>query len=508
MFCSLFIAILAAQTAPAVIQVPADYPTMQLAINAAAGGDTILVAPGTYAESILIDGKDLTILSSGGPIVTTIDGSALPMSVVIFQSSGLLPDCTMEGFTITGGDSVIGGGVLSDVNLTLTNCILTNNKADYGGGLGAIGIDSTNVIQDCTFLDNEAIFEGGGLYLDGSANAEDFTLTGTLFRDNLAANGGGAYLHRTTGNILVARCTFFDNEAFNYGGALRQAGGNGPIGTTRQVRDCVFAKNQAGTLGGAIYNDHADDVLINNTFYANEAGLRGGAMKCTGGFGTTEVRNSILWDNEASLSGAQIEGTVTLNHNLVQGINPGIGSGTLNQAPRFRNANANDFRLRAGSPCIDAGFNSVLDGSTDALGLTRKTDDPGSADTGVGTAPIIDLGAIEFQGDSTGFVPRVVLNSAPLQAGQFASLQAQAMRPGEATWLFASSQGTSLTNVPALQVYLDLTAPRSYFTGRPADASGTVTWDFTMPPGATGRTINFQSAQFQLKTDLLTLTVL
>src|SRR5262249_31316089 len=59
----------------ATINVPADYPTIQAAIDAAVNGDEILVAPGTYVESIDFKGKTITVRSSGGPDLTTIDGS-------------------------------------------------------------------------------------------------------------------------------------------------------------------------------------------------------------------------------------------------------------------------------------------------------------------------------------------------------------------------------------------------------------------------------------------------
>jgi serine protease len=65
----------AAPIQASVIRVPADQPTIQAAINAAANGDVIQVAPGTYIENINFQGKAIRLSSDQGPQVTVIDGS-------------------------------------------------------------------------------------------------------------------------------------------------------------------------------------------------------------------------------------------------------------------------------------------------------------------------------------------------------------------------------------------------------------------------------------------------
>ena len=71
-------------------------------------GDTVVVAPGTYQENINFLSKAITVNSSGGAKLTTIDGG-LAASVVTF-STGETSTSVLSGFTITNGKASFGGG--------------------------------------------------------------------------------------------------------------------------------------------------------------------------------------------------------------------------------------------------------------------------------------------------------------------------------------------------------------------------------------------------------------
>ena len=62
-------------------------------------GDEIVVAPGTYFEAINFNGKAITVGSSGGAAVTTIDGTGNFHVVQCVGGEG--PDTVLDGFTIT-----------------------------------------------------------------------------------------------------------------------------------------------------------------------------------------------------------------------------------------------------------------------------------------------------------------------------------------------------------------------------------------------------------------------
>lgn len=127
-------------TLPAVIHVPADYATIQQAINAAVDGDNVVVAPGTYMENIDFLGKDLVLESSGGPAVTTIDGGGMESVASFVHGEGRAT--VIRGFTITNGggtripatsSSHGGGGIFCSNNSAplITGNIITGHHHPY-----------------------------------------------------------------------------------------------------------------------------------------------------------------------------------------------------------------------------------------------------------------------------------------------------------------------------------------------------------------------------------------
>ena len=117
----------AGTAAAAVIQVSSGV-SIQDAIDSASPGDVIIVGPGTYTGDLTID-KSLTLRSSGGADVTTIEGSVvinlLDEETVAFGEDG-------AGFTVTGADR--GFDAVLDYWCTLTiegNTITGNTEGVF-----------------------------------------------------------------------------------------------------------------------------------------------------------------------------------------------------------------------------------------------------------------------------------------------------------------------------------------------------------------------------------------
>ena len=365
--------------------VPGDYPTIQAAINASKNGDTVIVADDTYNEKIIFppdaDNKTISLISENGAEVTVIDGTGKSGSVVTFPENS---NSTLDGFTITNGStSGNGGGILIGANSspTIENCIITGNEAFAGGGIScgnsSAPFITNSIIQNNSVTGGTDMSNGGGIHLSPSSTP---TITNCIIQNNTSDRNGGGLAFNTADEPLIV--------------------------------NCIFSNNTAAVNGGAITFKNSAPIITNCTFSNNSASSPGGAIACSNPLPGTAVSNSILWgDSPAEITCDA--NTISVTYSDIQGGgmgpgNPGIpgettwpGTGNINADPKFVDEENGDFHLLNDSPCIDAGDNSALAlPSTDIDGDDRKIDDPGVADTGNGTPPIVDMGAFEYNGNS------------------------------------------------------------------------------------------------------------
>src|ERR1017187_4915247 len=140
------------------IRVPADYPTIQAAINAASflTSDTVLVSNGTYFENLNFAGKAVTFTSVNGPQETIIDGSHA--GPVVNFSNGEGAGSVINGFTIQNGYNWLGSGMtLLGTSPTITGNIFQNNAEEdgyYGAAIGGNGASPT--VEQNRFQNNTA----------------------------------------------------------------------------------------------------------------------------------------------------------------------------------------------------------------------------------------------------------------------------------------------------------------------------------------------------------------
>jgi len=165
-----------------VVQVPGDYASIQSAIDDVPDGSTIEVAAGTWAELVNLDGRSLVLLGED-PETTIIHGGGNGLVVNLDnQGSGTL----IEGFTITGGDTNLGGGCFVRGTPTIRNCRITHNRADAGGGILSV-LSPGPMVQDVFFCDNDS-HHVNGPWQDGGGNVFEDTCPGECQGD---INGDG-----------------------------------------------------------------------------------------------------------------------------------------------------------------------------------------------------------------------------------------------------------------------------------------------------------------------------
>ena len=245
----------------------------------------------------------------------------------------------------------------------------------------------------------------------GSSENCSPTVSRCTFANNAAGSGGGLGLYGSGGSPTVTGCLFVGNVATNWGGGLQSNMESGAV----VIANCVFRGN-AAEEGGGIRIYAGKLTVVNCTFSENRANTNGGGISVRTAAASSNLTNCIFWGNSDAGGrdeSAQINGGVPIvNYCCIEGLSGALGgTGNIGLDPMFRDVDGpddipgtqdDDLALAAGSPCIDAGDNSAVPAGimSDANGMPRFFDDPGTADTGNGTPPIVDMGASEFQGES------------------------------------------------------------------------------------------------------------
>ncbi len=273
-----------------------DYLTIQGGIDAAAYGDTVLVAPGTYYEHLYMGptADGVTLLSEAGPESTIIDNEgASYYSVIHCENVG--PDTRIEGFAITGGDSYEwGGGIRADdADVRIASCTITACRAlrMEGGGIGST--DSSIQVSGCWIEGNRA-GDGGGIGVwGGEAIIKENTIIGNA-ADSFVGNqtGGGIYI--SCNHTEITDNSIEGNSALDGGGILDLGGDDTSITDNRIVG------NTAGYHGGGIALCNSVCLATGNIIADNHAGMwGGGGASVRGGQSATppQFLNNVFFGN-------------------------------------------------------------------------------------------------------------------------------------------------------------------------------------------------------------------
>lgn len=252
-----------------------DYTTIHEAVQAAASGDEVRVAKGTYQETLDI-GFDLTL--RGG---YTAPGFADPPD----------PDPAQTVIDAAGADaSVIRIGPGTSVVVEGLTAKDADHSSDHGGGLAIHG--ATVLITNTVVRDNATGGEGGGVLVDDEGGTASVSIVNSSLLSNTAAGDGGAL---SAGSVVtLTNVEVRDNVA--------QGGGGGLSAMQLTVVDSQIVGNLAGTHGGGIFADTLS--VLNSEIRDNEANgtgsiYGGGISMGLGGFGRLVIQDSTVSNNRA-----------------------------------------------------------------------------------------------------------------------------------------------------------------------------------------------------------------
>lgn len=402
----------------AVIEVPADQPSIQAGIDAAKDGDTVFVADGIYRGegNVNIDfkGKQIIVKSENGPKTTIVDcQSKFNTRGFIFQNQET-NDVVLEGFTVTHGNHEDRGGIYCSYSApTIKNCYIQSNKG------GIYCVDSNPKIIDSNISNNhsgagvsfnrhpETDFDDGqinrprlincivsendgtGIFSFDGASVEiiDCIVSKNKNRGIVSDFFSGVYirycqiLHNTGGGIKgteYSGLNIFDS-IIKYNTA-ENGGGISCSPTSRlRVIGCVIAENIASENGGGIdiYSSFGSASIAYCTITRNTAKVRGGGLNVELRGSPFKCSNSIIWGNKSDGTHPEFFGsgpTIRISSCDLRGGLEGFGENwakfinykdNIDEDPLFVNADSGDYRLRPKSPAKTMGATAIREEQVD-----------------------------------------------------------------------------------------------------------------------------------------------
>jgi hypothetical protein len=285
-----------------------EFSRINAAVQAAASGDTISIAAGTYFENVVVTNKNLTI-SGDSEDGTVIDGGWGGTTLTVtgeLSSNATLTNGTvsLNQLTLTHGSAsglvlsgltgtlyklaVIsnlsanegtgaGGGIqILDSNITILNSIVAHNRATLGNG-GGISADrtvvtgSTVTLTHTDIFDNSALF-GGGVFIGPLST---MTLSSGVLSSNNASYGAGVFLGtfthlnvEETGLLIFNSSTMANNHASISGGGISVLQHGDGLAT---FDHSFIVGNASGGPGGGIELNPDGSVTLTDTLVAGNS---------------------------------------------------------------------------------------------------------------------------------------------------------------------------------------------------------------------------------------------
>lgn len=223
-----------------------------------------------------------------------------------------------------------------------------------------IRIESMNGAE-LTFIDGGGTNRCAMLGQSGISYATNTVISGFSIVNGFNASDGGAVCGGT-----LEDCILSDNTTYRNGGATYYS----------NLERCVLTRNTARFTGGGAYNGALRNCLV----FGNTSGNAGGGVSSVRAYNSTIARNktekllsssncgsggsyqgacynTIVWDNRDAYGNVSNYNGTAFYYSCTL---PQKGTACVTNDPQFIDADAGDFHLMVGSPCIDAGLNNYV----------------------------------------------------------------------------------------------------------------------------------------------------
>jgi hypothetical protein len=354
-----------------------------------AGADEDSAATGDL--DILGEGKVLNLIGAGAS-QTVIDAAGIDRVFDVRTGASL----NLSGVTVTGGQTLLGGGILvngrgnltlenstvsdnfssniaggifNNGTVTLTNSIVTRNSTNSIAGGIFNSISGIAIITDSIISHNSGTI-GGGITNNNRFSEGTTSISNSTISSNTATTGGGGGISNTVGNLTITDSIISNNVAGESGGGIRnsstltisnsrisgnsssQNGGGVAALDITTITDSEISDNVTGSAGGGIFNTVTLNIngsnITNNSVSGTFPNNGGGGIY---NLGTARINDSKISDNSAAENGGGIHNFNTLNVNntsILSNFAAEDGGGIFGRVGTLNLENSTLFGNRAG----------------------------------------------------------------------------------------------------------------------------------------------------------------